>query len=84
MLKRSLVLGFSLGALASVLVAGAAMAQQPNRSGTPEEQKACSRDVARFCKAVMNGDDFTILGCLQQNRPKLTPACVKVLAIHGV
>ena len=85
MLKGSLVLGLGVGAvLSSVLFVGAAMAQQPNRGGTPDEQKACSRDVARFCKSMMNADDLTILGCLQQNRPKLTPACFKVLASHGV
>jgi hypothetical protein len=82
MLKR-LALGFCLG---SVLVGGAAFAQAPkeNHGGTPEEQKACSRDVARYCKSVMNADDLTVLGCLQQNRPKLTPACLKVLESHGV
>jgi hypothetical protein len=32
----------------------------------------------------MNGDDLTILGCLQQNRPKLAPSCAKVLTSHGV
>jgi hypothetical protein len=82
MLKR-LALGLSLG---SVLIVGAAFAQtqKPTHGGTPEEQKACAHDVARHCKAVMNGDDLTVLGCLQQNRPKLAPACLKVLESHGV
>jgi hypothetical protein len=80
MLKR-FVLGLGLGS-ALVLNVTAAVAQQ--RGGTPEEQRACSRDVARFCKAVMNGDDLMILGCLQQNRQKLAPACAKVLTSHGV
>ena len=85
MLKRSLVVGFSLGAvLTSVVMVNAAVAQQQSRGGTADEQKACSRDVSRFCKSMMNADDLTILGCLQQNRPKLTPACFKVLASHGV
>lgn len=79
MLKRSLALGLSLG-----FVVTAAFAQQPNRGGTPEEQKACSRDVARYCKAVMNADDLTVLACLQQNRTKLAPVCLKVLTSHGV
>lgn len=82
MLKRRVALGLSL-----VFVATAALAQSsisPQRGGTPEEQKACSRDVARHCKAVMNADDFTVLGCLQQNRAKLAPACLKVLTDHGV
>ncbi len=81
MLKR-FVIGLSLGS-ALALNATAVLAQQ-SHGGTPEEQKACQRDVARFCKAVMNGDDLTILGCLQQNRQKLTPACGKVLTSHGV
>ena len=53
------------------------------RSGTPEEQKACARDVQRFCRPVIDQGDFTILACLQQNRPKITPACDQVLKNHG-
>ena len=80
MLKR-FVFGLGLG---SALALNVTVALAQSHGGTPEEQKACSRDVARFCKAVMNGDDLTILGCLQQNRQKLAPACVKVLTDHGV
>ena len=71
-------------ALTLVSLAGcsSAIAQQ-QRSGTPEEQKACNRDVQRFCRAVIDQGDFTILACLQQNRPKLTPACDQVLKNHG-
>ena len=53
------------------------------RAGTPEEQKACSRDVQKFCRSVMNENDLTVLACLQQNRPKLTNACNRVLVNHG-
>ena len=81
MLKR-FVLGLGLGSALALNVT-VALAQQ-QRGGTPEEQKACSRDVARFCKSVMNSDDLTVLGCLQQNRPKLAPSCAKVLTSHGV
>jgi hypothetical protein len=59
-----------------------AFAQQ-QRSGTPEEQKACARDVQRHCRSVMDQGDFTILACLQQNRPKISAACDQVLKTHG-
>jgi hypothetical protein len=65
----------------SISVSTGAAAQQ--RSGTPEEQAACSRDVQRFCRPVIDQGDFTILACLQQNRPKLTKACDLVLKNHG-
>ena len=68
--------------LLSVLVSTGAIAQQ-QRSGTPEEQAACSRDVQRFCRPVIDQGDFTILACLQQNRPKITKACDHVLKSHG-
>lgn len=68
--------------LLSVSVSTGAIAQQ-QRSGTPEEQAACSRDVQRFCRPVIDQGDFTILACLQQNRPKLTAACNQVLKNHG-
>ena len=68
--------------LLSLSLSTGAIAQQ-QRSGTPEEQAACSRDVQRFCRPVIDQGDFTILACLQQNRPKLTAACELVLKNHG-
>ena len=67
--------------LLSIPMSSEAFAQQ--RSGTAEEQKACARDVQRFCRPVIDQGDFTILACLQQNRPKITPACDQVLKSHG-
>ena len=68
--------------LLSLSVSTGAIGQQ-QRGGTAEEQAACSRDVQRFCRAVIDQGDFTILACLQQNRPKLTQACNQVLKNHG-
>ena len=68
--------------LLSVAVSTGANAQQ-QRSGTAEEQAACSRDVQRYCRPVIDQGDFTILACLQQNRSKLSPACSQVLKNHG-
>jgi hypothetical protein len=53
------------------------------QSGTPEEQKACSPDVKRYCRKVISEGDFSILACLQQNRSAISKACQKVLANHG-
>jgi hypothetical protein len=53
------------------------------RSGTDQEQQACTRDVQRFCRTLMDQGDFTILACLKDNRPKLSPACRYVLVSHG-
>ena len=52
-------------------------------SGTDQDEKACLRDVQRFCRKLMDQGDFTILACLKENRPKLTPACRYVLVSHG-
>jgi hypothetical protein len=67
--------------LLSLSVSTGAIAQQ--RSGTPEEQAACARDVQRYCRPVIDQGDFTVLACLQQNRPKLSKACDLVLKNHG-
>jgi cysteine rich repeat protein len=67
--------------LLSSAVSSDAFAQQ--RSGTPEEQKACSRDVQRFCRPVIDQGDFTILACLKENRSKISSACDQVLKNHG-
>ena len=71
--------------LLSISVSTGAFAQQQpqQRSGTPEEQKACNRDVQRHCRPVIDQGDFTILACLQQNRPKLSTACSQVLKDHN-
>ena len=68
--------------LLSIAVSSDAFAQQ-QRSGTADEQKACARDVQRFCRPVIDQGDFTVLACLQQNRPKLSKACELVLKTHG-
>jgi hypothetical protein len=67
-------------ALLPLSISAVAVAQQ--RSGTAEEQAACTRDVQRHCRSVIDQGDFTILACLQQNRPKLTAACSQVLKSH--
>jgi hypothetical protein len=72
---------FLVLSLLSITVSSNAFAQQ--RSGTPEEQKACSRDVQKHCRSVIDQGDFTILACLQQNRPKISSACDQVLKSHG-
>ncbi len=44
---------------------------------------ACARDVARFCRALMEADDVTVLTCLKQHRSRLSRACEKVLTENG-
>ena len=51
--------------------------------GTDQEEKACTRDVQRFCRKLMDQGDLTILACLKENRAKLSPACRYVLVSHG-
>ncbi|MHC2335877.1 hypothetical protein [Bradyrhizobium sp. USDA 4454] len=68
-------------AVFSIPLASSAVAQQGR--GTPDEQKACTRDVQRHCRAVIDQGDFTILACLQQNRSKISAACDQVLKTHG-
>ena len=68
--------------LLSIPVSSSAIAE-PARSGTPEEQKACNRDVQKLCRPVIDQGDFTILACLKENRPKLSTGCRDVLVSHG-
>jgi hypothetical protein len=80
--------------IAFILAAASAGAQtfppQPPPSsmgqGNDKERAACHPDVTRFCQAQLkvNPDDtFSILGCLQANRTKISRACQQVLASHG-
>jgi hypothetical protein len=65
--------------LLSVPVSTGALAH----SGSDQDEKACSRDVQRFCRKLMDQGDLTILVCLKENRPKLSVACRDVLVSHG-
>jgi Cysteine rich repeat len=71
--------------LLSLSLSDAALAQQPQQGvrGTPEEQKACTRDVQKHCRAVIDQGDFTILACLKENRAKISQGCDQVLKSHG-
>jgi Cysteine rich repeat len=67
-------------ALLSLPLSTAALA---DRQGSPDEQRACLRDVQRFCRHLMDQGDFTVLACLKENRPKISSACDTVLKTHG-
>ncbi len=68
-------------ALSSLVVSTASFAQ--GGRGTPDEQKACTRDVQKHCRAVIDQGDFTILACLKENRAKISEGCNLVLKTHG-
>ena len=77
LIKLSLALTLVLG------LTGLEATAQPQNRGTKQEQDACSRDVRRHCRPVMDQGDMVILSCLQQNRKKLSKGCLKVLSDHG-
>jgi hypothetical protein len=72
-----------LSLLSATLMTTAAFAAEGSHGGTDAEQKACAHDVQKYCRPLMDQGDLVILGCLQQNRPKLTKACNEVLVSHG-
>ena len=51
--------------------------------GTPQEQAACAPDSTRFCKRF-EPDSLQVLGCLQQNRERISKSCQQVLRTRGV
>ena len=65
----------------SALSSAPAFAQ--GHMGTPQEQNACSRDASRLCRKDL-GNDSAVQSCLQANRAKLSKACSKVFAGHGM
>jgi hypothetical protein len=70
--------------IVSLVLAGtSASFAQGGVMGTPQEQKACSRDASRFCRKQL-GDDTAVQQCLQQNRAKLSSGCQKVFQSHGM
>jgi hypothetical protein len=80
MARKFLLATITLAALAGLSEAPA-FAQ--GHMGTPQEQKACSRDAQRFCRKDL-GNDMAVQGCLQANRAKLSKSCSKVFQSHGM
>ena len=70
-------------ALALTSLAFSTVAYADSGRGTPEEQKACTKDVEKHCRAVIDQGDLVVLSCLQQNRSKISSACDQVLKSHG-
>ena len=67
--------------LLSASLSTAALAQAGR--GTDAEQKACTRDVQKFCRPVIDQGDFTILACLKEHRSKISVACDQVRKSNG-
>lgn len=80
---RKFILALTLLSLSASSGAFAQQQQQQQRSGTADEQKACSRDVQKHCRPVIDQGDFTILACLKEHRPKISAACNQVLKNNG-
>lgn len=59
-----------------------AFAQGAQRSGSPQQQQACSKDVSRHCRSVMKESDAVIAGCLREHQAKLSKTCLKAMAEH--
>jgi hypothetical protein len=74
--------------LAAAVVAGTTIAVAqlplplPMGQGTPEDRVACEPDVKRYCQAEIP-DQLRILGCLQDNRKRISRACQGVLVKYG-
>ena len=75
---RRYLLALFLSSLASV-----SYAANDTGRGTIQEQRACTRDVQRHCRSVIDQGDFTVLACLKENRAKISAACDRVLRTHG-
>ena len=71
------VLALPLIAMTSIALTCVASTQ----SGRPDP--GCGRDVARYCRAVINNGDDAVLACLKQNRGRLSKICAKVLTDNG-
>jgi hypothetical protein len=64
----------------AMIAATAASAQDDVRK---RGDKACGGDSRRMCSKFFQGGDMAILGCLQQNKTRLSGACRKFLVGVG-
>jgi hypothetical protein len=54
----------------------------PMPQGTPEDRAACEPDVKRYCQSAVP-DQLRVLGCLQDNRKRISQSCQAVLVRYG-
>jgi hypothetical protein len=66
-----------------ILFAPVSAALAQGHAGTPDEQRACSRDASRFCRQSL-GNDTAVQQCLQEHRARLSRGCRKVFESHGM
>ena len=69
--------------LALALLASLSTEAFAQHAGSDQDEKACTPDVKRLCRKVMDQGDFTVLACLKENRTRLNPPCRDVLISHG-
>jgi hypothetical protein len=88
-ISRAAAIGVAL--VAAGLVSSSAAAQSQRGffdffsdllKGTPEEEAACKPDVTKYCQDAVP-DTFRVLGCLKQQRRRLSKPCLAVLESHG-
>jgi ATP-dependent Zn protease len=77
LLRTGLALGLLMAAVPSVAFS------QSGSDQAQQQERACGKDVTRYCRKVVNQGDEAIQGCLQQNQKKLSRACQKVLESAG-
>lgn len=71
---------FTAVALSLTLIASAGSAQDDVRK---KGDKACGGDSRRMCSKFFGQGDMVVLGCLQQNKVRLSRPCHKFLADIG-
>ncbi len=74
---------FALPLIAITCIAMTCMAIGPASAQGGRPDPGCGRDVARYCRAVINDGDDAVLACLKQNRAKLSKLCAKALTDNG-
>ena len=53
------------------------------RGGTEQEQQACTRDVQRFCRELMDQGDFTILAASRRIAPSFLSRAAMCWSARG-
>ena len=76
---RIIVFAIMVAFVISLLIDGV------NAQGSRAENDACRHEAIRWCKHELSGaGPFTIAACMAAHRARLSAACRKVLADHGL
>ena len=81
-MNRTMLKLVYLGLTAAAAMSFAVSSADAQSNSSQQERRACTRDVSRHCRSVMDQGDMAVYQCLKANRSRLSASCGAVIDSH--